>query len=86
MSATHFACSCGDLFPRDEAIEGAPDKYGYVPLCPSCNSEELDDAWLCERCLIRRADESGTEYCGVCYAEMEKEMADRVEKIEGELA
>lgn len=69
MTATHFICQCGEFFPKDEA---SYVNWTECALCPACDSDELDDAWMCEHCLMRRADESGTDLCTVCAREEEK--------------
>jgi RNA polymerase subunit RPABC4/transcription elongation factor Spt4 len=77
---THLACKCGELFPADEAqiahSRESAEFWGAIVAhetelahCPTCDSDELDDVWLCERCLIRRADEEGTDLCRVCAVE-----------------
>lgn len=69
---THFECACGELFLCDEAFTAFVQDEGILRLCPRCGSEDLEDAWLCERCGIRRADEEGTDLCHVCFAEEDK--------------
>lgn len=82
--ATHFCClKCAEVFEKAEATQGieryTSEMHGQVAyhaqiynVCPFCESDELEDAWLCELCGIRRADVEGTDCCAVCMAEEEK--------------
>ncbi len=96
--ATHFACLCGELFAQDEAlIENCPEpsefwgasmlRAGHVPLCPHCGGEQLEDAWMCPDCGIRRIAE-GLDQCNVCFAITEAEQdanVTRAKELEREL-
>jgi hypothetical protein len=89
MSASHYCCgNCAEIFERNEAIGHYVSGDGFATCCPHCDSEQLDDCFMCELCGIRRATEEGTDMCAVCYALNEAEQdanVARCKELEKEL-
>lgn len=76
---SHYVCRCGEFFPCSDATHidspyvsefwGAQGvSEGYIPACPNCG-EDVDEAWLCDVCQVRRADVEGADMCSICLAE-----------------